>query len=109
MIFAASGLTSLTSTLLIRSTVFSRGAASLCNPDVNGRFASPVTRMSKIAATILEHAKAAEHHRRVAGLRAVASLELAKGVVVLLLGFGAVSLVHKDAWDVAEALCISCT
>jgi uncharacterized membrane protein (DUF2068 family) len=60
--------------------------------------------MSKIAATILEHAKAAEHHRRFAGLRAVASLELAKGVVVLLLGFGAVSLVHKDAWDVAEAL-----
>lgn len=51
-----------------------------------------------------------EHHARVArlrrsaALRAVASLELTKGVIVLLLGFGAVSLVHKDAWDVAEAL-----
>lgn len=51
-----------------------------------------------------------DHHdrlarlRRAAGLRAVASLELAKGLGVLLLGFGAVSLVHKDAWDVAEAL-----
>jgi uncharacterized membrane protein (DUF2068 family) len=41
---------------------------------------------------------------RAAGLRAVASLELAKGLIVLLLGFGAVSLVHKDAWDVAEAV-----
>jgi len=52
----------------------------------------------------MEHARAAERHRRRAALRAVASLELAKGLVVLLLGFGAVSLVHKDAWDVAEAL-----
>ena len=41
--------------------------------------------MSKIAATILAHAKAAEHHRRVAGLRAVASLELAKGVRAAML------------------------
>ena len=54
--------------------------------------------------SLVEHAKAAEHHRRRAALRAVASLELAKGLVVLLLGFGAVSLVHKDAWDVAETL-----
>ena len=51
-----------------------------------------------------------DHHarlarlRRAAALRAVASLELGKGLIVLLLGFGAVSLVHKDAWDVAEAL-----
>jgi uncharacterized membrane protein (DUF2068 family) len=59
--------------------------------------------MEKLA-TILEHAKATEQHRRRAALRAVASLELAKGLVVLLLGFGAVSLVHKDAWDVAEAV-----
>ena len=42
--------------------------------------------------------------RRAAGLRTVASLELGKGLVVLLLGFGFVSLVHKDAWDVAETL-----
>lgn len=43
-------------------------------------------------------------HRHAAGLRAVASLELTKGLIVLLLGFGAVSLVHKDVWDVAEAV-----
>ena len=60
--------------------------------------------MDKITTSIVEHAKAAEHHRRLAALRAVASLELTKGLVVLLLGFGAVSLVHKDAWDVAEAV-----
>jgi uncharacterized membrane protein (DUF2068 family) len=46
----------------------------------------------------------AARHRHVAGLRAVATLELTKGLIVLLLGFGAVSLVHKDAWDVAEAI-----
>ena len=60
--------------------------------------------MDKVTTLIVEHAKAAEQHRRRTALRAVASLELAKGVVVLLLGFGAVSLVHKDAWDVAEAV-----
>ena len=60
--------------------------------------------MDKVTTLIVEHARAAEQHRRRAALRAVASLELAKGVVVLLLGFGAVSLVHKDAWDVAEAV-----
>jgi uncharacterized membrane protein (DUF2068 family) len=49
------------------------------------------------------HAKLARL-RRAAALRAVASIELAKGVAILLLGFGAVSMVHKDAWDVAEAL-----
>ncbi len=43
-------------------------------------------------------------HPHAAGLRAVASFELAKGLIVLLLGFGAVSLVHKDAWDVAETV-----
>jgi uncharacterized membrane protein (DUF2068 family) len=60
--------------------------------------------MDHVSTTIVAHAKAAERHRRRTALRAVASLELAKGLVVLLLGFGAVSLVHKDAWDVAEAL-----
>ena len=60
--------------------------------------------MDKVTTLIVEHARAAEQHRRRAALRAVASLELAKGLVVLLLGFGAVSLVHKDAWDVAEAV-----
>jgi uncharacterized membrane protein (DUF2068 family) len=60
--------------------------------------------MDKVTTAIVGHAKAAERHRRRAALRAVASLELAKGLVVLLLGFGAVSMVHKDAWDAAEAL-----
>ena len=60
--------------------------------------------MDHVAAAIVSHAKAAERHRRRAALRAVASLELTKGVAVLLLGFGAVSMVHKDAWDTAEAL-----
>src|SRR5437868_1143273 len=60
--------------------------------------------MHKMTTGIVGHAKAAERQRRRAALRAVASLELAKGMVVLLLGFGAVSLVHKDAWDAAEAL-----
>jgi uncharacterized membrane protein (DUF2068 family) len=60
--------------------------------------------MDHVATAIVTHAKAAERHRRRAALRAVASLELTKGMVVLLLGFGAVSLVHKDAWDAAEAL-----
>ena len=60
--------------------------------------------MDHVAAAIVSHAIAAERHRRRAALRAVASLELTKGLVVLLLGFGAVSMVHKDAWDAAEAL-----
>jgi uncharacterized membrane protein (DUF2068 family) len=51
-----------------------------------------------------EHARTTAQRRRAAGLRTVASLELGKGLVVLLLGFGFVSLVHKDAWDVAETL-----
>ncbi len=58
--------------------------------------------LNKVAAKMSE-AEAARH-RHCAGLRTVASLELTKGLVVLLLGFGAVSLVHKDAWDIAEAL-----
>jgi uncharacterized membrane protein (DUF2068 family) len=52
----------------------------------------------------MEHARTTAQRRRAAGLRTVASLELGKGLVVLLLGFGFVSLVHKDAWDVAETL-----
>jgi uncharacterized membrane protein (DUF2068 family) len=60
--------------------------------------------MDHITTALVTHAKAAERHRRRAALRAVASLELTKGMVVLLLGFGAVSMVHKDAWDTAEAL-----
>ena len=39
-----------------------------------------------------------------AGLRAVAAFEAAKGVLVLLLGFGLLSLIHKNLEDVAERL-----
>jgi uncharacterized membrane protein (DUF2068 family) len=37
-------------------------------------------------------------------LRLVASVEFIKGVVVLLIGIGAILLVHKDAWVIAESL-----
>ncbi len=37
-------------------------------------------------------------------LRAVASVELAKGVFVLLLGVVAILLIHKDTWVIAESL-----
>jgi|SRR5882672_5827501 len=37
-------------------------------------------------------------------LRAVASFEVIKGIFVLLIGFSAVLLVHKDAWVIAESL-----
>jgi uncharacterized membrane protein (DUF2068 family) len=33
----------------------------------------------------------------------VASVEFLKGLLVLLAGFGVLSLVHRDAWDVAES------
>ena len=47
--------------------------------------------------------------RRLKALRAVASVEFLKGLVVLLAGFGVLSLVHRDAWDVAESSSIGCT
>ncbi len=37
-------------------------------------------------------------------LRAIASVELTKGLIVLAAGFGVLSLVHRDAWDVANSL-----
>ncbi len=37
-------------------------------------------------------------------IRAIATFELIKGLVVLLAGFGALSLVHRDVWDVAVSL-----
>src|ERR1700746_2761595 len=43
------------------------------------------------------------HTRQLRALRAVASVEFIKGLVVLLAGFGVLSLVHRDAWDVAES------
>ncbi len=43
------------------------------------------------------------HSRQLKALRAVASIEFIKGLIVLLAGFGVLSLVHRDAWDVAES------
>jgi uncharacterized membrane protein (DUF2068 family) len=43
------------------------------------------------------------HASQLKALRAVATLEFIKGLVVLLAGFGVLSLVHRDAWDVAES------
>jgi len=43
------------------------------------------------------------HWRQLKALRAVASVEFIKGLAVLLAGFGVLSLVHRDAWDVAES------
>lgn len=43
------------------------------------------------------------HSRQLKALRAVASVEFLKGLVVLLAGFGVLSLVHRDVWDVAES------
>jgi uncharacterized membrane protein (DUF2068 family) len=37
-------------------------------------------------------------------LRAIASLELLKGLIVMLAGFGVFHLRHKDVWGVADSL-----
>ena len=38
------------------------------------------------------------------GLRGIAVFELAKGVLILLLGFGVLALIHKNLDDIAERL-----
>jgi uncharacterized membrane protein (DUF2068 family) len=48
--------------------------------------------------------KSARHRRQRRLLRAVASFEFAKGVFVVLMGFCALALVHKDVWLIAESL-----
>src|ERR1700739_540776 len=51
----------------------------------------------------VRYAKASsEHPPHLRGLRAVALLEFTKGLAVLLLGFGLLSLAHRDAREVAE-------
>ena len=42
------------------------------------------------------------------GVRTVATIELAKGVVVVLAGLGLVSMRHKNIWGVAESLLEFC-
>ena len=44
------------------------------------------------------------HRRQRRVLRAVASFEFAKGIFVVLMGFCALALVHKDVWLIAESL-----
>lgn len=53
--------------------------------------------------TVTEH-KPHKHDAQLQMLRAVASFELAKGLVVLLAAFGVLLLVHRDPWDVADGL-----
>jgi len=48
--------------------------------------------------------KSARHRRQRRVLRAVASFEFAKGAFVILMGFCALALVHKDVWVIAESL-----
>src|SRR5262249_46656249 len=43
------------------------------------------------------------HARQLKALRAVALVEFVKGLLVLLAGFGVLSLMHRDAWDMAES------
>lgn len=45
-----------------------------------------------------------EHNAQLKALRAVASLEFLKGIVVLLAGCGVLSLMHRDVWGVADSL-----
>jgi uncharacterized membrane protein (DUF2068 family) len=44
------------------------------------------------------------HRRQRRVLRAVASFEFTKGVFVVVMGFCALALVHKDVWVIAETL-----
>ncbi|SRR5579871_1908075 len=47
---------------------------------------------------------ASEHGKHAKVLRAVASLELVKGLAVLVAGFSVLFLIHKDPWDIADNL-----
>jgi uncharacterized membrane protein (DUF2068 family) len=44
-----------------------------------------------------------KHSAQVQALRSVAAVECTKGILVLLAGLGALSLIHRDVWDVAES------
>jgi uncharacterized membrane protein (DUF2068 family) len=49
-----------------------------------------------------EPPRSLEHKGELAALRAVATMETAKGLVVLLAAFGIVLLIHQDPWDIAD-------
>jgi len=48
--------------------------------------------------------KSAPHSRQRRVLQAVATFEFSKGIFVMLMGFCALALVHKDVWLYAESL-----
>jgi uncharacterized membrane protein (DUF2068 family) len=48
--------------------------------------------------------KVDRHRRQRRVLRAVASFEFTKGIFVVVMGFCAIALVHKDVWLIAESL-----
>jgi uncharacterized membrane protein (DUF2068 family) len=50
-----------------------------------------------------DHSLSTRHAAEIEALRSVAIVEFTKGVIVLLAGVGALSLVHRDVWDVAES------
>jgi uncharacterized membrane protein (DUF2068 family) len=54
--------------------------------------------------TLTNSGEIRRHSRQLRALRAVASLELSKGVIVMLAGFGVLSLRHRDVWGVADSL-----
>jgi uncharacterized membrane protein (DUF2068 family) len=58
--------------------------------------------MRVLPPTLLRHHTKTE--KQLAALRAIATFELAKGLVVLLAAVGVLSLVYRDAWDVAGSL-----
>jgi uncharacterized membrane protein (DUF2068 family) len=75
---------------------------------VDSIFFSGVSRVSFLVSTLgdLLHSvlhPLDSHSRQLRALRVVASVEFLKGLIVLLAGFGVLSLVHRDAWDVAES------
>jgi len=51
---------------------------------------------------MVDDSSSAAHHEHLAGLRAVALLEMFKGVLAVLAGFTLFTLLHKDIGDVAE-------
>ena len=58
--------------------------------------------MRGLPSNLLRHHTKTE--KQLAALRAIATFELAKGGVVLLAAVGVLSMVHRDAWDVAGSL-----
>jgi len=75
------------------------------NRNRNSRFSAETGIMVKSLGDVLfRRIHACDRHAgQLKALRAVATIEFIKGLIVLLAGFGLLSLVHRDAWDAAEA------